>query len=118
MRVEQVSIPVKDQDKALQFYTKKLGFTLVKDVNFGESQRWIELATPKGETKVVLYTPEGQENRIGTFSNIMFSTEDVEALFIELQKKEVEFEKEVTEECWGKHFIFKDVDGNSFCVSE
>lgn len=117
-KIEQVSIPVKDQEKALQFYTEKLGFTVVVDACFGEPQRWIELKIPEGETKIVLYTPEGQEDRVGTFSSIMFTAKDIEATFLDFKNKGISFEKELSEECWGKHFIFKDVDGNSFCVSE
>lgn len=117
-KIEQVSIPVKNQDKALQFYTEKLGFIVVVDACFGEAQRWIELKIPEGETKVVLYTSKGQEERIGTFSPIMFHAKNIEDTFLEFKNKGISFEKELSQECWGKFFIFKDLDGNSFCVSE
>src|SRR5262245_33718344 len=45
-----VGIPVRDQDKALEFYTKKLGFTVHTDQPFNDDQRWIELKAPGGET--------------------------------------------------------------------
>ncbi len=64
-QVKHVSVPVKNQDEALEFYTKKLGFKLVVDVEAGD-QRWIELEIPGGETCVVLFTPEGHEERIGS----------------------------------------------------
>ena len=38
-----VSIPVRDQDAALEFYTRKLGFTVFTDQPFNDKQRWIEL---------------------------------------------------------------------------
>ena len=41
--VKFVSIPVKDQNQALDFYTKKLGFTIMTDQPFDGKQRWIEL---------------------------------------------------------------------------
>jgi len=34
--VKFVSIPVKNQDKALDFYTQKLGFKVLKDEPFGQ----------------------------------------------------------------------------------
>src|SRR5207249_12140458 len=67
-----VSIPVRDQNRALDFYTEKLGFTIITDQPFDEKQRWIELRIPKAETRVVLCTPEGQEDRIGSFSPLVF----------------------------------------------
>src|SRR5437870_5102046 len=75
--VKFVSIPVRDQSKALEFYTKKLGFQILTDQPFG-AQRWIELLIPGADTGVVLFTSPGQEDRIGTFSNIAFWSDDVQ----------------------------------------
>ena len=63
-RIKFTSIPVQDQDAALDFYTSKLGFRVATDQPLGE-QRWIELRIPGADTRVVLYTPPGQEDRIG-----------------------------------------------------
>jgi catechol 2,3-dioxygenase-like lactoylglutathione lyase family enzyme len=49
------SVPVSDQDRALAFYTEKLGFRLVTDQPFNDSQRWIELAIPGADTRLVLF---------------------------------------------------------------
>ncbi|WP_419862415.1 hypothetical protein [Candidatus Palauibacter sp.] len=48
---------------------RKLGFRVVTDQPLGE-QRWIELRIPGADTRVVLYTPPGQEDRVGTPSNV------------------------------------------------
>ncbi|NGX48399.1 MAG: hypothetical protein K1000chlam3_01790 [Chlamydiae bacterium] len=116
--VKHVSIPVKDQDKALKFYTEKLGFEVAVDAEFvpGE-QRWIELKVPGAETMVVLFTSEGHEDRIGTFSNIIFTSEDIRKTYEDLKARGVEFTEDVTEESWGTYAIFKDPDGNTFCLS-
>ena len=53
--IRTVSIPVNDQDKALAFYTEKLGFRIVTDQPFNESQRWLELGISGAETRVVLF---------------------------------------------------------------
>ena len=42
-QIKFVSIPVADQNRALDFYTDKLGFTIITDQPFDEKQRWIEL---------------------------------------------------------------------------
>ena len=53
------SIPVTDQDRALAFYTEKLGFRLLTDQPFNDQQRWLELGIPGAETKVVLFRFDG-----------------------------------------------------------
>src|ERR1700676_4203138 len=68
-RIKFIGIPVHDQDRALAFYTGKLGFRILTDQQFSPTQRWIELTIPGAETGVVLFTPEGHEDRIGTFLN-------------------------------------------------
>src|ERR1700680_721973 len=68
--VRLVSIPVRDQNKALDVYTEKLGLSILTDQPFDGKQRWIELSLPGSDTLLALYTPKGQEDRIGTFSNI------------------------------------------------
>src|SRR6476469_8566619 len=76
--VKFVSIAVRDQDRALEFYTKKLGMRLITDSPFDGTQRWIELGIPRADTKIVLFTMEGHEQRIGGFQNVTFFTDDVE----------------------------------------
>jgi len=115
--VKFVSIPVRDQNKALEFYTKKLGFQIMTDQPFGGGQRWIELRIPGAETEVVLFTPPGQEDRIGSFSGISFVTDGVEKTFDELSARGVEFLQPPKKESWGTSAIFKDPDGNQFVLS-
>jgi predicted enzyme related to lactoylglutathione lyase len=115
--VKFVSIPVKDQDQALDFYTKKLGFTIMTDQPFDGKQRWIELGVPGGETKVVLFTPDGQQDRIGSFSNVVFLSDDVEKTYKELSARGVEFQQPPVKASWGTSSVFKDQDGNLFALS-
>jgi catechol 2,3-dioxygenase-like lactoylglutathione lyase family enzyme len=88
------SIPVADQDRALRFYTEKMGFTIVTDQPFDGKQRWIELGIPGATTRVVLFTPDGQRGRAGGFSNITFMADDVESTYTELAARGVEFTSE------------------------
>jgi len=112
------SIPVKDQDKALKFYTHSLGFGIVTDQPMGPGQqRWLELKISGAETKLVLFTPDGHEDRIGTFQGITFMTDDVARTHAELAKRGVEFSQGPTTQPWGTFAVFKDVDGNQFVLS-
>ena len=111
------SVPVRDQDRALDFYTKKLGFKVITDSPFDETQRWIELGLPRAETKLVLFTAQGQEAMIGGFMNLTFVADDVEATARELKGRGVEFVQEPQKADWGTAAIFKDIDGNQFVLS-
>ena len=111
------SIPVRDQDKALEFYTKKLGMRVVTDSPFDANQRWIELGFPRADTKLVLFTAQGQEAMIGGFMNVTFCADDVIATAKELKDKGVEFVQDAEKADWGTAAIFKDPDGNQFVLS-
>ena len=111
------SIPVRDQDVSLQFFTEKLGFKVATDQPFSDKQRWIELMIPGAETRLVLFTPDGFEDRIGGFQPISFWCNDVFATAKAMREKGVEFSKEPKKESWGTSAVFKDPDGNQFVLS-
>src|SRR5437764_21553 len=99
-QVKFVSVPVADQDRALDFYTEKLGFTIITDQPFDDKQRWIELRVPKAETRVVLFTTDDDKNRIGTFMNMSYTCDDLQKTYEELRKRGVEFENPPKKEHW------------------
>src|SRR5437660_10578448 len=99
-QIKFVTIPVRDQKRALDFYTEKLGFTIITDQPFDGNQRWIELRIPKAETRIALFTPEGQEGRIGSFTGISYHCEEVERTFEELSARGVAFDAPPKKEPW------------------
>src|SRR5436309_9220663 len=114
--VKFASIPVTDQDRALAFYTEKLGFRLVTDQPFNAEQRWIELGVSGADTRIVLFR-FGDSMKPGGQMNITFWTDDVEGTARELKSKGVEFVMELKRESWGTAAAFKDPDGNTFVLS-
>lgn len=92
-RASTAGINVSDQDRAIEFYTGKLGFQKVKDEPMSADARWIEVAPPGAETRIVLFKPE-DENDIGGFSNVIFECDDMQATYEELSGKGVEFTTE------------------------
>ncbi|HUH62330.1 MAG TPA: VOC family protein [Terracidiphilus sp.] len=114
--VKFVSIPVRDQDVALKFYTESLGFKVTTDQPFGE-QRWIELMIPGADTGLALFTPEGHEARIGEFQSISYWCDDVFATANALKQRGVAFTQDPMTESWGTAAVFKDPDGNQFVLS-
>jgi catechol 2,3-dioxygenase-like lactoylglutathione lyase family enzyme len=115
--VKFIAIPVRNQDASLKFYTEALGFKVVTDQPYTEKQRWIELAIPGCPTGLALFTPDGQEDRIGQFQSIAFWCDDVHATAKVLKSKGVQFSKEPKTEEWGTSSVFKDPDGNQFALS-
>jgi predicted enzyme related to lactoylglutathione lyase len=112
-----LGICVSNQDRAIQFYTDKLGFTLKRDSPFENGQRWVELEIPGSQTGIVLFTPKGQEDRIGSFVHTSLACDDLEATYQAYKAKGVEFTAPPTKQFWGSFAMFKDPDGNSFVLS-
>jgi catechol 2,3-dioxygenase-like lactoylglutathione lyase family enzyme len=110
------AIPVSDPQRALEFFTEKLGFRVVTDQQMDEQRRWIELRLGRSQTRLVLFTPEGQEDRIGSFVPGSLACDDVHATYRQLRQRGVEFLSEPKQEPWGTFVIMKDPDGNQFVV--
>ena len=92
-KIKFASIPVADQDRALDFYLNTLGFSLVTDQPMGPGMRWVEVRPPKGETGLALFTAPGHEDRVGTFTGLSWECDDLEKTHRELTAKGVEFAK-------------------------
>ena len=112
-----VGIPVSDQDKALEFYTKKLGFSITTDQPFNDKQRWIELRIGSSDTRFVLFVFDEQGLKPGMPFNGALACDDVEQTYQELAAKGVEFTQTPKKQAWGTFAMFKDLDGNQFVLS-
>jgi len=112
-----VSVPTRDQDRALKFWTEQVGFTLLSDQPFSDKQRWIELKVRDSDTRLVLFTPDGHEDRIGGFFNGALACDDVEATYRQLSERGVEFTSPPQKQHWGTFCAFNDPDGNAFVLS-
>jgi predicted enzyme related to lactoylglutathione lyase len=110
-----VGIPTRNQDAAVAFYTEKLGFKVVTDQPMG-AQRWIEMRVGASDTRVVLFTPDGQQDRVGTFFNGSFACDNVERTYEELKARGVQFSGPPKKEPWGTYTTFKDPEGNEFVL--
>ena len=73
---------------------------------------------PRERTRLVLFTRPGLEDRIGTWGNMVFECDDIQATCEELRGRGVEFTEEPSEQPWGMWAQFKDVDGNEFGLSK
>ena len=110
-----VSIPIRNQDLALAFYTEKLGFKLVTDQPHDEKQRWIEMRIGGSDTRFVLFTMD--ESRIGSYFNGALACDNVEKTYQALKDRGVKFMGPPKSEQWGTFAMFEDLDGNKFVLS-
>jgi predicted enzyme related to lactoylglutathione lyase len=117
VHVKFISIPTRDQDRALAFYTEKLGFRLITDQPMGPDQRWIELGIGASETRFVLFTPPGHEDRVGSQFNGSLACDDVEATYRQLSERGVEFVSPPAKQPWGTFAIMRDSEDNQFVLS-
>jgi catechol 2,3-dioxygenase-like lactoylglutathione lyase family enzyme len=111
-RIGTVLVPVSDQDRALRFFTETLGFETRIDGEFGEGERWIEVAPPGAETTIALVDSHANE--------VSFATDDADAAHGELRALGVDTDAEVLRLGEGvpPMFTFSDQDGNRYRVVE
>lgn len=108
-RVKFTCVPVLDQARALDFYTRKLGLKVFTDQPMGDS-RWIELKANGAETMVVLF--KQSDHKPGSVPALVFVADNVKETYEDLKAKGVEFTQPPKKESWGEHAILKDSEGN------
>ncbi len=123
-----ITVQVTDQDKALEFYTQKLGFEKRSDEPMGPNQRWIEVAPQGAQTRILLYkaTPEAPgapsyqeaKARIGQSTGMVLEVDDIQTTFAQLKSNGVLIEEELQKQPWGWWGVFADQDGNTYGVHQ
>ncbi|HZT74778.1 MAG TPA: SpoIIE family protein phosphatase [Terriglobales bacterium] len=118
LRLNFVSVYVRDQERSKNFFVDQLGFRLMIDARFPSGYRWIEVAPPDGTARLALvlpgpgFVPEGVPGRS---SLITFTAENVEAKYQEWSARGVKFSLPPHIAEWGAMFCrFEDPDGNPF----
>ena len=125
-QVGTITVQVSDQDKALEYYTQKLGFEIRSDLPMGPGQRWIEVAPPGAQSRILLYlaTPdmpgagsyEEAQARLGKVTGMVLEVDDMEATFAELKSRGVTITEEPVQQPYGWWGSFSDQDGNIYGV--
>ncbi|MGE7873328.1 VOC family protein [Bacillus paramycoides] len=115
-----IALVVKDYDEAIEFYTKKLNFTLVEDIyQPEENKRWVVVSPPGSVGTTILLAraskPE-QEPFIGNQSGgrvfLFLNTDDFWRDYNEMVSRGIEFVREPKEQAYGIVAVFKDLYGN------
>jgi lactoylglutathione lyase len=116
-QVGRVMVPVADQDRAIEFYTGKLGFSVTADVAFGEGQRWVEVVPPAGGAGLALVPPQG-EYQAPRMTGIALESSDVAAAREELAAAGVDVDGALIggDGTVPAMFFMRDQDENSLLV--
>src|SRR5262245_7261533 len=117
--IRQVVLEVEDQDRALDFWTKTMGFELSRDEAYGD-ERWLEVRTPDRAVTVVLSLREGERPMAPDMlptSNVFFYCDDLSETYEELRSRGVEFPQPPTEQPFGWWSMFSDLEGNRFALA-
>lgn len=104
--IEIIMIPVKDRQKAKEFYLK-LGFQVVVEAPAEHGETWIQMGLPGSNTTISL----------AGFQGIICETDDIATEIKELTAKGIEVGK-IDNTPWGKFAWLKDLDGNSLCLHQ
>lgn len=111
--IEVISIPVKDQDNAKEFYLQKLGFRLLNDSPFEAGKRWVQLAISEDSRTSITLVTWFDKMPPGCVQGLIIATDDIEASYQALKNAGVDITP-VYETPWGKFANFKDPDGNGW----
>jgi catechol 2,3-dioxygenase-like lactoylglutathione lyase family enzyme len=118
-RIAHLALVVKEYDEAIQFYTEKLGFTLLEDTKMSEEKRWVLVAPPGAKECCLLLAKAVNEEQLASVGNqtggrvfLFLFTDDFRRDYNKLLEKEVHFVRPPKEEEYGTVAVFEDLYGN------
>ena len=134
IQISTVQLWVHDQQEALDYWTKKVGFELRMDVTLPElgNFRWVTVGPPgQPDVAIVLMaipgppvmdaeTAEQVRNLMakGFAGTVFLTTDDVHAAYDELKARGVEFVEAPEDRPYGIDSSFRDPSGNNIRLME
>ena len=116
MKLELVPVPVSDVDRAIAFYTEKIGFNLDHDHQVNEQLRFVQLTPPGSACSIAIGTGLTQMAP-GSIKGLQMVVPDAQAAREELLGRGAEV-SEVDAQPWGSFVYFSDPDGNAWALQE
>ncbi|MCB9842118.1 MAG: VOC family protein [Phycisphaeraceae bacterium] len=117
-RLALVTLTVRDYDEAIDFYTRRVGFTLRHDTDMGAGKRWVVVAPPDNSAGLLLAkaaTPEqiaSVGNQTGGRVFLFITTDDFHRDHARMTAQGVIFEGPARHETYGTVAVFRDLYGN------
>ncbi|TMC10079.1 MAG: VOC family protein [Chloroflexi bacterium] len=122
MRLDLVTIVVDDYDRAIEFFTGRLGFDLVEDspslTNDGRPKRWVVVRPPGAATGILLARADGRRqtavvgNQVGGRVGFFLRVDDFDVAYERMVAGGVDFVSPPRTEPYGRVAVFRDIAGN------
>jgi len=124
--LKHIALVVADYDEAIEFYTKKLHFTLVEDTRLSETKRWVLVAPPGGADGCLLLlaraATEEQQTRVGNQTGgrvfLFLHTDNFQRDYQNLLDQGIKIVREPSQEAYGTVAVFADLYGNLWDLIE
>lgn len=120
-QIGNIALVVEDYDDAIDFYTKKLQFTLVEDTDLGGGKRWVQVSPPNSNgTNLLLAQASTDEqaqfigNQIGGRVFLFLQTNDFWRDYELMKANGVVFNEAPRIEEYGTVVVFQDLYGNKW----
>ena len=112
--VQLLSLPVRDQDRAVAFYRDALGLEVVADRPLADDRRWVQVRPRGASTSITLVTwfPSMEP---GSLKGLVLETDDLDADIEALRGRGVSM-TEPENAPWGRFVTFDDPDGNGIVL--
>ncbi|GAA0180965.1 VOC family protein [Clostridium sediminicola] len=115
-----IALVVKDYDEAIEFYTKRLHFTLIEDTYQQEQdKRWVVVSPPGSSGTTILLARASKQEQVSFIGNqaggrvfLFLGTDDFWRDYNDMIEKKIEFVREPKEQSYGIVAVFKDLYGN------
>lgn len=113
-KVSTVTIPVKDQDEALRWFTEKLDFETRVDLPT-PGMRWLTIA-PKHQKEVEFALASWFPSQVGKNPPMVVETSDCRSACQTLMDRGVIFTQAPADKPYGVEAVFEDLYGNSYAL--
>ncbi|WP_261885818.1 VOC family protein [Vibrio pomeroyi] len=120
-QIGNIALVVDNYDDAIEFYTKKLQFTLIEDTNLGSGKRWVQVSPPNSNgTNLLLAQASNEEqkqsvgNQTGGRVFLFLQTNDFWRDYELMRANGVVFNEEPRVEEYGTVVVFQDLYGNKW----
>ena len=115
LKLELVTVPVTDVDRAKAFYVEKAGFNADHDHAVSDSLRFVQLTPPGSACSIAI--GEGLTDIAPGSAQLQVVVEDIDAVRDELAGRGLDV-GEVQDLPWGSFVFFADPDGNRWAVQQ
>jgi catechol 2,3-dioxygenase-like lactoylglutathione lyase family enzyme len=119
--IAHVAFLVREYDEAIEFFTDKLGFTLVEDTAMGPNKRWVLVAPPGAPGATLLLARAATEEQARLVGNqgggrvfLFLRTDDFRRDYDGMRARGVTFLETPRQEAYGSVVVFQDLYGNKW----